>query len=167
MPEKLGMHAKPFLSESAWSQCPKRLGMHAKPNSAFGRGFRVFLASFACQAWTNMSVMAFLRFWLEYILSTHPLRRCSGLRSAAGCCDPRLAIGGWSLAVPGCAKLLLLLLLDAAAGRGWLVLDATGCCWLLLAAAGCCWQLLIFAGCCRLLTGCWGFCLSPDLKEFN
>ena len=35
MPKKLGMHAKPFLSESAWSQCPKRLGMHAKPNCFF------------------------------------------------------------------------------------------------------------------------------------
>ena len=139
MPKKLGMHAKPFLSESAWSQCPKRLGMHAKPNCCFGGGFRVSPASIACQAWKRMPVMTFICFTREYILSTHPL----SLRLR--CLGPGWFFGS-DLAVPGCAKLLLLLL-AAAAGRGWLVLAASR----LLPAVGCCWQLrplLICAGCC-------------------
>ena len=63
MPEKLGMHAKPFLSRIGLIPMPKRLGMHAKPNCWFGGEFKVSLASIACQTWTHMPVMAFLRFF--------------------------------------------------------------------------------------------------------
>ena len=71
MSEKLDMHVKPFLPRIGLIPMPKRLGMHAKPNCVFGGEFSVSLASFACQAWTHMPVIAFARIHIElaYILS--------------------------------------------------------------------------------------------------
>ena len=65
MPEKLGMHVKLFLPRIGLIPMPKRLDMHVKPNFVFGGGFKVFLASFACQAWTTMPVIALAQMHIE------------------------------------------------------------------------------------------------------